>query len=126
MPNLLTTRPLRTFEDPETLHVNVLDLKIPYTDLKVNVSRVLKAQCNLCPDNTLFPMNHTVEDFYVCAGLSHREEIVINGWSTYFTHSYLLKCEDMPWCIPCTFPNTVKHILLHCIKHLNETYKNVQ
>ena len=34
---------------------------------------------------------------------------------TYFTHSYLLKGEEMLWCIPCHCPITVKHILLDCI-----------
>ena len=47
---------------------------------------------------------------------------------TYFTHSYLLKGEDMPWCIPCHCPDTVQHILLDCID-LRDTrikyYRNV-
>ena len=47
---------------------------------------------------------------------------------TYFTHSYLLKGEDMPWCIPCHCPDTVKHILLDCID-LRDTrikyYRNI-
>ena len=34
----------------------------------------------------------------------------------HFSQSYLLKGEDMPWCIQCHCPDTVKHILLHCIK----------
>ena len=34
---------------------------------------------------------------------------------TYFTHSYLLKGEDMLWCIPYHCPYTLKHILLYCI-----------
>ena len=66
----------------------------------------------------LFKINPTVGDFYVWTGLSHSEEIVITracvGHSC-FTHSYLLKGEDMPWCIPCHCPETVKHILLDCI-----------
>ena len=46
------------------------------------------------------------------------EEIVItlaHIGHTYFTYSYLLKGEDMPWCIPCHFPNKVRHILLVCV-----------
>ena len=104
------------------MNFNVLDLKVPYTDLKVNVNSVFKqkwqAQWNACPDNKLFQINPTVGDFYVWTGLSHREEIVITRariGHTYFTHSYLLKGEDMPWCIPCHCPDTVKHILLDCI-----------
>ena len=106
----------------QALNFNVLDLKVPYTDLKVNVNSVFKqkwqAQWNACPDNKLFQINPTVGDFYVWTGLSRREEIVITRariGHTYFTHSYLLKGEDMPWCIPCRCPDTVKHILLDCI-----------
>ena len=106
----------------QALNFNVLDLKVPYTDLKVNVNSVFKqkwqAQWNACPDNKLFQINPTVGDFYVWTGLSRREEIVITRariGHTYFTHSYLLKGEEMPWCIPCHCPDTVKHILLDCI-----------
>ena len=74
-------------------------MKVPYTDLKVNVNSVFKqkwqAQWNACPDNKLFQINPTVGDFYVWTGLSRREEIVITRariGHTYFTHSYLLNC----------------------------------
>ena len=64
----------------QVLNFNVLDLKVPYTDLKVNVNSVFKqkwqAQWNVCPDK-LFQINPTVGDFYVWTGLSRREEIVI-------------------------------------------------
>ena len=53
----------------------------------------------------------------------HREEIVITRariGHTYFTHSYLLKGDDMPWCIPRHCPDTVKHILLDCIDVIQE------
>ena len=106
----------------QALNFNVLDLKVPYTDLKVNVNSVFKqkwqAQWDVCPNNKLFQINPTVGDFYVWTGLSRTEEIVITRariGHTYFMHSYLLKVEDMPWCIPCHCPDRVKHILLDCI-----------
>ena len=96
--------------DKQALNFNALDLKVPYTDLKVNVKSVLKqkwqAQWNACPDNKLFQINPTIADFYVWTGLSCREETVITQaciGHTYFTHSYLLKGEEIPWCIPCHF-----------------------
>ena len=50
----------------QALNFNVLDLKVPYTDLKVNVNSVFKqkwqAQWNACPDK-LFQINPTVGDF---------------------------------------------------------------
>ena len=106
----------------QALNFNVLDLKVPYTDLKVIVNSVSKqewqAHLNVFPDNKLLQINSIVGDFYVWTGLSCREEEVINRASighTYFTHCYLLKGEDMPWCIPYHCPDTVKHILLDCI-----------
>ena len=85
----------------QALNFNVLDLKVPYTYLKVNVNSVFKqkwqAQWNVCPDYKPFQINPTVGDFYVWMGLSHREEIVITqACIGHFTHSYLLKGKDMP------------------------------
>ena len=51
----------------QALNLNVLDLKVSYTDLKVNVNSVFKqtwqAQWNVCPDNKLLQINPTVGDF---------------------------------------------------------------
>ena len=87
----------------QALDFNVLDFKVPYTDLKVNVNSVFKqkwqAQWNACPDNKIFQINPTVGDFYVWMGLSQREEILITRaciGHTYFIHSYRLKGEEMP------------------------------
>ena len=33
---------------------------------------------------------------------------------TFITHSFLLKGEDLPLCIPCQKPFSVKHLLLDC------------
>ena len=43
---------------------------------------------------------------------------------SYFSHSYLLKGEEMPWCIPCHCPYTVKHVLLEChdVAHIRVRY----
>ena len=78
----------------QALTFMVLDLKVPNTDLKVNVNSVFKqkwqAQCNACPENKLFQINQTAGDFYIWTGLSCRKEIVITRahiGHTYFTHS---------------------------------------
>ena len=34
---------------------------------------------------------------------------------TFYTHSYILKGEDRPWCVGCDEDITVKHILLDCV-----------
>ena len=132
-------------------HPFIQDILKPYNDcLSVNKKVVLawvpshvgikgnekadelaKQALNFNVLNKLFQINPIVGDFYVWMGLSRREEIVITRariGHTYFTHSYLLKGEDMPWCIPCHCPDTVKHILLDCID-LRDTrikyYRNV-
>ena len=54
----------------QALNLNALDLKVPYTDLKVNVNGVFKqkwqAHWNACPDNKLFQTNPTAVSFFVC------------------------------------------------------------
>ena len=64
----------------QALNFNVLDLKVLFTDLKVNASSVFKTKV-----------------------------------ASSMAESYMLKGEDMPRCIPCHCPETVKHILLECI-----------
>ena len=34
---------------------------------------------------------------------------------TFTTHSFLLKGEDPPICVPCQEPYTVRHILTNCV-----------
>jgi hypothetical protein len=36
---------------------------------------------------------------------------------TYMTHSYLLKGEDTPECIPCQCRLTVEHLLIECVDY---------
>ena len=54
----------------QALNFNVLDLKVPYTDFKVNVTSVFKqkwqAQWNAFPDNKLFQINLTACWRFLC------------------------------------------------------------
>jgi hypothetical protein len=47
---------------------------------------------------------------------------------THLTHSYLLKGEDQPECIPCQCALTVKHILIDCVDFsvIRQNYFNVK
>lgn len=59
--------------------------------------------------------------------LNRKEEVTlarIRIGHTFLTHSYLLKGEDQPFCIPCQTPFTIKHILTDCID-FTETRKNL-
>ena len=51
----------------QALNFTVLDLKVSYTNLKVNVNSVSKqkqARWNACPDNKLFQINPTAGNVY--------------------------------------------------------------
>ena len=50
--------------------------------------------------------------------ISRKEEIILSRLRighSHITHSYLLKKEEAPYCIPCQKPYTIKHILTECI-----------
>ena len=49
---------------------------------------------------------------------NRREEIILARLrigQSYITHSYLLKGEEEPQCIPCNALLTIKHILVNCV-----------
>ena len=55
-----------------------------------------------------------------------REEIVLaraHIGHSYITHSYLLKGDPMPECIPCYCALTVKHILIECVDFMEVRQK---
>ena len=59
-----------------------------------------------------------------------REEIVLARLRighTHFTHSFLLKGEEPPQCIPCHTALSIKHIFLDCVdvSHIREKYFEV-
>ena len=50
--------------------------------------------------------------------ISRKEEIILSRLRighSHITHSYLLKKEEAPYCIPCQKPYTIKHMLTECI-----------
>ena len=63
---------------------------------------------------------------------SRRDEVVLHRLRighTYLTHGHLLKKEDAPYCFPCDYPFTIKHLLVDCVdfQHiLGELYDIIQ
>jgi len=109
--------------------------KIPYTDLKPQINTQARAHWQAIWDaeteNKLHSIQPLVDPQLHCCGLDRREEVVLARariGHTYLTHSYLLKGEPMPECIPCQCPLTVKHILIECIdfSHIRPQCFNVQ
>ncbi len=116
----------------EALNINVTNIKIPYSDLKININKYIQNKWQVLwdsfPDNKLHSIQqnvvHSIETLE-----KRRDDIVITRariGHTYLTHGYLLRGERIPECIPCNNIVTVKHILLECIDyaHIRQRYFN--
>ena len=104
------------------LRLHESDIKIPHTDLKQKVNACLLARWQTNWDNVAFnklrPIKPLVGDTILRNIGRRREEVVLHRarvGHTHLTHSYLLKGEDAPQCIPCQCFLTVEHVLIHCI-----------
>ena len=103
----------------EALGLNITLIEIPYTDLKRNINIYIRKKWQTIwdefPQNKLYQIQPIVGlDKYNFSG-KWREEIVLaraHIGHSYMTHSYLLKGDPMPECIPCYCALTVKHILI--------------
>ena len=118
----------------EALNFNESNLKIPSTDFKVNIHKLINNKWqtlwNTFPENKLYNIHPTIAVVPRHQNLTRREEKVLTRiriGHTHFTHSYLLKGEPMPECIPCQAPMTIKHILIDCadFSHIRNQYYNV-
>ena len=68
--------------------------------------------------NKLYTLKPGLGEWLPGLRTNRREEIVLARLRighTCITHSYLLKGEEQPQCIPCNAPLTVKHLLVDCI-----------
>ena len=106
----------------EALGLPIADLKIPYTDFKQCIHKHLKVtwqvEWNRAVLNKLFCIKPHLGLWPFSSRKSRREEVVLARLRighSYLTHSFLLKDEPLPECIPCDCPLTVKHILIDCI-----------
>ena len=124
---LLLVRPMKPFfciaaktaqNDPLDTH-----FKIPFTDLKRTINiytkqKWLKYWDNFQNNNLHKTMPQIRKSQKNQTKISRKEEIILSRLRTehsHITHSYLLKKEEAPYCIPCQKPYTIKHILTECI-----------
>jgi ribonuclease HI len=110
----------------EALNLNITNIEIPYTDFKTKINSYIRNEWQTLwdtfPDNKLHEIKPIVGIENNISIDKRRDEIVLARariGHAYITHAYLLKTEDMPWCIPCDCPYTVKHILNECIDYAN-------
>ena len=108
----------------EALHGDVANIRIPYTDYKANINSYIRNKWQTIWDAQSENKLHTHEPV---VGLNstnplakRREDIVLTRariGHSYYTHAYLLKAEDVPYCIPCDCRLTVRHILVDCVEY---------
>ena len=109
----------------KTAQNNPLDthFKIPFTDLKRTINIYIKQKWQTYWDNF---QNNKLHKIMPQIGksqknptkISRKEEIILSRLRTghsHITHSYLLKKEEAPYCIPWQKPYNIKHILTECI-----------
>ena len=69
-------------------------------------------------NSKLFTIRPDLDKWLPGLWTNRHEEIILARLRighSYITHSYLLKGEDEPQCVPCNAPLTIKHILVYCI-----------
>ena len=108
----------------DALSLEVLSFKVPFSDFKPLINNFIK---NVWQQSWSDPANQNNKLFTIKPGLgewlpglrtNRREEIILARLRighSYITHSYLLKGEEEPQCIPCNAPLTVKHVLVDCV-----------
>ena len=73
---------------------------------------------NTAVDNKLHSIKSILGEWRPAFRTDRKEEVVLARLRighSFITHSYLLKGEEQPTCVPCDTPFTIKHILLHCV-----------
>ena len=69
-------------------------------------------------NNRLFIIKPDLDEWLPGLRTNRREEIILGRLRighSYITHSYLLKGEEEPQCIPCNAPLTIKLVLVDCV-----------
>jgi hypothetical protein len=106
-----------------TFHIDVphvvqspLLLASPHSDFKpyitTHINDIWQISWNNKVNNKLFEITPTLKKTCMPSTLTSRDEVVLcraRIGHTHLTHSYLLKGEDQPECIPCQCALTVKH-----------------
>ena len=103
------------------LTLNISGLKIPFTDFKPYINTFLhnkwQTSWNAAVFNKLRSIKPSLGDWQLSYRNDRKEEVTLARpriGHTFITHSFLLKGEDWPLCIPCQEPFSLKHFLLDC------------
>ena len=109
--------------------------RIPYSDFKSRIHRHIRNSWqdmwNDCENNKLHAIHPSLGEWSHANRINRREEVVLARariGHTYFTHSFLLKREDVPYCAACACNLSVKHLLIECddYSHIRRRHYNVR
>ena len=97
---------------------------IPYTDFKPIINKYLFNRWQLvwdtAADNKLYSIKPILSEWRHAYRMDRKVVLTrLRTGHSYATHSYLLKGEEQPMCIPCDAPFTIKHVLLYCVDFEN-------
>ena len=101
------------------------NFKLSFTDFKPIINKYLFYKWQSVWDTTVHNKLHSIKpilsEWRPSYRIDRKEEVVLTRLRIghYATHSYLLKGEEQPMCIPCDTPFTIKHILLYCVDFEN-------
>ena len=99
---------------------HISSTKVPYTDSKPAIKSYIKQRWQSHWDTLQHNKLHSISPtlgYLPLVTHTRREAVVLRRCRighSHITHSFLLKGEDPPQCIPCQSPLTIKHILLEC------------
>ena len=112
----------------------ITDCKITFSDFKFYINKYISTAWQNAWNNDLFNKLHEIKpilgEWSPAYRDVRRDEVVLcrsRIGHTFLTHSYLLKGEPIPECVPCQCPLTVRHILVECIDFdiIRSNYFNV-
>ena len=108
----------------DALSLEFLPFKVPFSDFKPLINTFIQnvwQQSWSDPanqNNKLLTMKPGLGEWLMGLRTNRREEIVLAHLRighSYITHSYLLKGDEEPQCIPCNAPLTIKRVLFNCV-----------
>ena len=126
---------LANLEAKSALSLVITNFKIPHSDFKSNIRQYINNKCqSVWETQTLNKLNEIKSNFNskcTFSNLSRKEQTKITRCRlghTRITHSYILKNEQAPFCIPCNELFTVKHFLITCAEfdYIRTKYFNVK
>ena len=100
---------------------NISNLKIPFTDFKPSINTFVHNKWQMSWNAAVFNKLHSIMpslgEWQPNYRIDRKGEVTLARLRighTFITHSFLLKGEDWPLCIPCQELFSVKHFLLDC------------